>query len=81
MVNRISKNSITISRKAVQKKGGIVVLPLKEYKRFLREELEKEYIDRIVAEGLEDEKKGKTESLESFLKREYLTFYEKHSKG
>ena len=39
MSNQTSKNSITISREAVQKRGGMVILPLEEYER-MREDLE-----------------------------------------
>jgi len=39
MANQTSKNSITISREAVQKRGGMVILPLEEYER-MREDLE-----------------------------------------
>ena len=58
------------------RKKGVVILDLKEYKKFLKYELEREYIDEIVKEGLKEKKEGKTESLESFLKREYPKLYE-----
>jgi len=78
MANRINKNSIIISKEAVQKRGGVVVLGLKEYKRFLEYEMEKDYIDTIVKEGLKEEKAGKTESLEGFLRREYPKLHESY---
>jgi hypothetical protein len=75
MANRTNKNSIVIPREMVRKKG-VVILDLGEYKKFLKYEMEKEYIDEIVKEGLKEKKKGKTESLENFLKREYPKLYE-----
>jgi len=62
-------------------KEPVVILTLKEYKKFLAWQLEREYIDKIVEEGLEEERKGKTESLENFLKREFPSLYEKYKKN
>lgn len=76
MVNKIDKNSVIIPKETLRKQGGVVVLGLKEYKRLLKYEMEKEYIDIIVKEGLKEEKEGKTESMESFLKKEYPKLYE-----
>ncbi len=79
MINQtIAKNSITISKETLKRKGGVVILDLEEYKKFLKYEMEKEYIDRIVKEGLNEEKAGKTESLGKFLKREYPKLYENY---
>jgi hypothetical protein len=61
-------------------KEPVVILPLKEYKKLLKYELEKEYIDKIVKEGLKDKKERKTESLENFLKREYPKLYENYTR-
>jgi hypothetical protein len=69
---KVVKNSIKIGKEPV------VILPLEEYKKFLAWQLEREYIDKIVEEGLEEERKGKTESLENFLKREFPGLYEKY---
>jgi len=74
----MDKNSITIPREAVQTRGGLVILGLEEYKRFLKSEIEKEYIDKIVGEGLSEERKKKTESLGAFLKREFPELYENY---
>jgi hypothetical protein len=73
MAKIVEKNSIKIGKEPV------VILPLKEYKKLLKYELEKEYIDEIVKEGLKEKKEGKTESLESFLKREYPKLYENYT--
>jgi hypothetical protein len=72
---KVVKNSIKIGKEPV------VILPLEEYKKFLAWQLEREYIDKIVEEGLEEERKGKTESLENFLKREFPDLYEKYKKN
>lgn len=73
MANRTSKNSITISREAVRKKGGIVILDLKEYQK-LRERTVPTYylkgkeakkLDRLVEEGLRDHYLRKTRKIKS----------------
>jgi hypothetical protein len=73
MAKIVEKNLIKIGKEPV------VILPLKEYKKLLKYELEKEYIDEIVKEGLKEKKEGKTEPLESFLKREYPKLYEDYT--
>ncbi|NQU83041.1 MAG: hypothetical protein HQ539_03780 [Parcubacteria group bacterium] len=71
-----SDNLITIPKRIVEKQGGAVVLGLHEYKRLLGYEMEKEQIDAIVKDGAQEYKEGKTEPMESFLKREYPNLYE-----
>ncbi len=78
MANLRNKNSISIPKKLLRKKG-VVILDLEEYKKLLKYEIEKEYIDKIVKEGLKEKKEGKTESLESFLQREYPRLYEDYT--
>ncbi|MBU4299000.1 hypothetical protein KJ636_03075 [Patescibacteria group bacterium] len=78
MITKVNKNSIIIPRELIRKKQGIVILDLEEYKEFLKYEIEKEYIDKIVSEGLKEEREEKTESLEKFLKREYPKLYENY---
>lgn len=73
-----SSKTITLPKTLIRRKEGVAILPLEEYKKFIVWELEREYIDKIVKEGREEEKKGKTENLENFLKREYPRLYEKH---
>lgn len=75
-----NSNTITLPKTLIRRKQGVAILPLEEYKKFIAWELEREYIDKIVGEGLKEEKKGKTERLESFLKREYPNLYEKYYK-
>jgi len=73
MTNRSSKNSITISSETVRKKGGIVILPLKEYKKLCERAVptyylkgkEAEELDRLVKEGLRDHHLGKTRKIKS----------------
>jgi len=67
--------TITLPKSLIKRKQGVAILPLEEYKKFLKYEMEKEYIDEIVNEGLKEKKEGKTESLEKFLKREYPKLY------
>jgi len=88
MTNRISKNSITISRETVRKKGGIVILSLGEYERLKRaiptyqlKGKAAEKLDKLVEEGLREHREGKTELMEDFLKREYPKLYGKYSKN
>jgi len=78
MANSVNKNSIVIPREMVRKKG-VAILDLEEYKKLLKYKMEKEHIDKIVKEGLKEKKEGRTESLESFLKREYPKLYENYS--
>jgi hypothetical protein len=73
MAKVVEKNSIKIGKEPV------VILSLKEYKKLLKYELEKEYIDEIVKEGLKEKKERKTEPLEKFLKREYPKLYENYT--
>lgn len=68
MVAQNSKNLITISRRTIQKKGGIVILPLKEYQELYKRAAptyylkgkEAEELDRLVEEGLRDHEMGRT---------------------
>lgn len=68
-------NLISVSKKMLATQGGAVVLGLKQYKEFLKYEMEKEHIDEIVRDGLTAKKKGKTETMESFLKKDYPQLY------
>lgn len=68
MANQINKGSIIISKEAVQKKGGVVVLDLNEYQRLCERAIptyylkgrEAEKLDRLVEEGLKDYEQRKT---------------------
>ena len=83
MPNQAIKNSITISRKTVQKYGGVVVLPLEEYRNRQERAVptyqlygkEAEELDKLVEEGLRDYEEGKT--IEAPSLREALKIYDR----
>lgn len=60
--------AITISKKAVQKQGGVVVLPVKEYQRLLAANVPEYFLtgkaatrlDKLVEQGLREHREGKT---------------------
>ena len=67
------KDSITISRKTVERYGGVVVLPLREY-RDLQERAVPTYqlygkeakeLDKLVEEGLKDHREGRCKEIKS----------------
>jgi hypothetical protein len=68
-----SKNSIVISREVVQKRGGVVILPLREYRKLCERAVptyylkgkEAEKLDKLVKEALRDHKLGKTRKIKS----------------
>ena len=81
MGNGIRQNSITVSREEVQRRGGLVILPLKEYHK-LRERAVPTYyltgkeakeLDKLVTRGLEEYEKGET--IEASSVREALKIY------
>lgn len=63
-----SRNAITISRRAVEKKGGLVILTLKEYRKLMEKAVpayylsgkEADELDKLVEEGLKEYRAGKT---------------------
>jgi hypothetical protein len=73
MVNRVEKNTITISKKIIEKEKGVVILPLGEYKKLCAKAVpayylkgkEAEKLDRLVKEGLKEYRKGKCKSIKS----------------
>lgn len=81
MANPTDKNSITISRETAQKKGGLVILPLKEYQKLCERAVPTYYLrgkraeelDRLVKEGLREYEKGETISASSL--KGALKFY------
>ena len=68
-----SQRAITISPKLVERRGGIVVLSLKEYQRLLASVVPTYYLkgevakrlDRLVEKGLREYRKGKTQPIRS----------------
>ncbi|PIS39655.1 MAG: hypothetical protein COT33_00850 [Candidatus Nealsonbacteria bacterium CG08_land_8_20_14_0_20_38_20] len=83
MANQSVKNSMTILKEAVQKKGGLVILPLKEYKKLCERAIptyylkgkEAEKLDKLVEEGLREHERGETISAPSI--KEALKIYER----
>ena len=65
--------TISLSRAAVQKQKGMVVLPIKEYQRLLAAAIPTYYLtgkaalklDKLVHDGIQDYKAGKTRVLRS----------------
>ena len=66
-------NTVTISKKKIQKQGGVVVLPLKEYQK-LREQATPTYylkgkeaksLDTLVEKGLKAYQAGKYKTIKS----------------
>jgi len=81
MVYRATNDSIIISKKAIRRSGGVVVLSLQEYRK-LRESTtpnyyltgkEAEELDKLVESGLREYRSGKTIKAASL--REALKIY------
>jgi len=71
MANQTSKNSITISRETVQKRGGMVILPLEEYER-MKEDLEmirSKKLPKEIERARREAKERKTMRLEEVEKK------------
>lgn len=73
MANGANKNLITVSKEEIRKKGGIVILPLKEYQRLCEKVVptyylkgkEAEKLDKLVEEGLREYQKGRCKTIKS----------------
>jgi len=73
MANRSGKNSITISRETIEKRRGIVILPLREYRKLCERAVPTYYLkgkvarklDKLVEEGLRDWRGGKCKVIKS----------------
>jgi hypothetical protein len=73
MIRVINKNSITISKEEIKRKGGIVILSLREYKRLCERAVpvyylkgkEAEKLDKLVKEGLREYRRGKCKTIKS----------------
>lgn len=87
MATQITKDTITLSKKAVQKSGGVVILTLKEYRELQERAVptyqlygkEAEELDKVVEEGLRDYEEGRTISASSM--RAALKKYEERKKS
>jgi len=81
------KNSIIISKEEIQKKGGIVILSLREYRKLCERAVptyylkgkEAEELDKLVEEGLREYKEGRTTSAPSL--KEALKIYGRRKKN
>lgn len=66
-------STITLSKKQIQKSGGIVVLPIDEYRRLSLRAVPEYYLtgkkakalDKLVKEGLRDYELGKCRKIKS----------------
>ena len=67
------KNLIIISKEEIQKKGGIVILSLREYRKLCERAVptyylkgkEAEKLDKLVEEGLREYRKGRCKTIKS----------------
>ena len=67
------KNSIIISKEEIKKKGGIVILSLREYRKLCERAVpiyylkgkEAEELDKLVEEGLREYRKGRCKTIKS----------------
>jgi len=79
-------NTITISKEKIEKQGGVIILPLKEYQKLCERAApiyylkgkEAERLDRLVEEGLREYERGETISAPSL--RDALKLYGKENK-
>ncbi|HEY4518237.1 MAG TPA: hypothetical protein VJG48_01270 [Candidatus Paceibacterota bacterium] len=77
-------NGVTIKEGQVKSVGGMVILPVKEYRRLIEQDVPTYYLkgkaatnlDKLVAEGLKEYREGKTikansmsEALKIYAKR------------
>jgi hypothetical protein len=84
---KVVKNSIIISKEEIQKKGGVVILSLREYRKLCERAVptyylkgkEAEELDKLVEEGLRDYQEGRTISAPSL--KEALKIYGRRKKN
>ena len=65
--------TVTLNKKEIEKRDGVVILSLKEYERLLERAVPTEYLkgkaakdlDKLVIQGLKDYKAGKTRTIKS----------------
>jgi hypothetical protein len=70
---KVVKNLIIISKEEIKKKGGIVILSLREYRKLCERAVptyylkgkEAEKLDKLVEEGLRDYRKGRCKTIKS----------------
>lgn len=82
----MGNGTITISKKAISKNKGVVVLPIEEYRKLLESAVptyflkgkEAEKLDKLVEEGLKEYREGRTISAKSL--DDALRIYAKRNK-
>jgi hypothetical protein len=65
--------AITVSRAQVEEKNGVVILPIREYRRLLERAVPNIHLvgkaardlDKLVADGLREHREGKTRKIKS----------------
>jgi len=73
MANQIIKDSISVSKRTIRQKGGVVILPLKEYEKLRKRAVPTYYLkgkeakelDKLVEDGLKEYKEGKCKTIKS----------------
>ena len=66
-------NGITIQKKSVMESDGVVLLPVREYRRLIVQSVPTYYltgkaaeeVDALVREGLKEQREGKTRKIKS----------------
>ena len=66
-------NTVTISKRKIKKEGGVVVLPIEEYKRLTEQAVPTYYLtgksatnlDKLVTRGVRDYEAGKCKRIKS----------------
>ncbi len=74
MSTQATNNLVTISKRSIQKKGGMVVLPVEEYNKlkeravptYYLKDKQAKYLDKEVDQGLKDYKSGKCKKIQTF---------------
>lgn len=65
--------SISVTRKSIEEKGGVVILPASEYRRLIAATVPTHYLtgkhardlDKLWSEGMREHKAGKTRKIKS----------------
>ncbi|MFH1462729.1 MAG: hypothetical protein ABIG08_03500 [bacterium] len=73
MANRNSK-TLTLPKSTIQKKGGVVILPLKKWEKAERENQELRLAVRAILSGELALQKKRTRSFREFLESEFLQY-------
>ena len=79
-------NTVTISKNRIKREGGVVILPVEEYRKLTERAIPEYYLtgkaaedlDKLVEEGLREYREGKTIQASSL--KHALRKYAKHRK-